>query len=731
MSISRVSLLCLLLTACGGGPSEPGDTGADGPVARDASTLIWVVVEDLGSAYLAPYGYEGGETPHLDGLAEEGVLFTDHVTACTGINGSLASLLTGRYAQEHGVGSLTHRGQHALADSQTSLARVLDEAGWQTLATVSKPQLAASIAGLDQGFEQWLGPGLHEGEPRGAGQVVLGAGPELRQALAADEPLFALVYLSDTANLKGTAGAAAVPFLEPYLGPFRATQPLVAAALDRVREDPAGGAADLEKALRRGRGTPAHTALQQAKYDAAVSEVDAALGELLGWIEDAGRLDRATVVLTASRGPRLQPSGPGAPAFSPELVRTPLLIRFPGGRPQARISSLVRSIDLAPSLAESLGLDWSATSGRSWLPLLEGSADPTTALAFCESAGFDRRAVFDEQFSVEENRVAGTVIYRRSGTRVLDQELEGEDAARVAGLRRALSQHRQPAQVVMENGGADVEVRWAFTEGFAGPAAVDSAEGSRSARVSGLSGKAHLGTGDFRLTAEASRRELPLRLQLMWGEGPVPGLMVGTRPLSASLLPRLPEKGSAPWPRGEDGSWLAADALLEQQGGTWWKLHVGTKPEQEGQEVTALVALYPPPALDEVLSFSAGQELDVSHPPGREDIVLIRGHAPCVLQLEKKPSQDFGLAVQIGGRTLAVDQIRLRDKFFGSSHGIDLYLPDWVAGETDALLDPVQDLPLPRNTLRLTRRGPNIPAADRRPLSAEQRTFVRHLGGAE
>jgi hypothetical protein len=629
------------------------------------------------------------------------------------------------------VGSLTHRGQHALADSQTSLARVLHEAGWQTLAMVSKPQLAANLAGLDQGFEQWVGPGLHEGEPRGAAQVILGAGPELRQALAADEPLFALVYLSDTANLKGTARAAAVPFLEPYLGPFRSTQPLVAAALDRLQDDPAGGAADLEKALRRGRGTPAYTALRQAKYDAAVSEVDAALGELLGWIEDAGRLDRATVVLTASRGPRLQPSVPGSPAFSPELVRTPLLVRFPGGRPRARVSSLVRSIDLAPSLAESLGLSWPTASGRSWLPLLEGDGDPSPGLAFCESAGLDRHAVFDERFSVEENRVAGTVVYRRSGTRVLDQELEGDDVTRVAGLRQALKEHRQPAQVVVENGGVEVDVRWTFTEGFAGPAAIESAEGRRPARVSGLSGSAHLGAEDYRLTAEASRRELPVRLQLKWGEGPAPDLMIGTRPLSKSLLPRLPQKGTGPWPRGEDGSWLAADAFLEQQGGTWWKLHVGTEPERAGQVVTALVALYPPSALDGVLSFSAGQELDVSYPPGREDVVIIRGRAPCVLQLEKKPSQDFGLAVQLEGLTLAADKIRLRDKYFSGPHGIDLYLPDWVAGETDALLDPVQDQPLPPNTLRLTRRGPNVPAADRRPLSAEQRTFVRHLGGAE
>jgi hypothetical protein len=157
---------------------------------------------------------------------------------------------------------------------------------------------------------------------------------------------------------------------------------------------------------------------------------------------------------------------------------------------------------------------------------------------------------------------------------------------------------------------------------------------------------------------------------------------------------------------------------------------VGTEPDQAGQEVTALVALYPPPALDEALNFSAGQELEVSHPPGREDVLIIRGRAPCVLQLEKKPSQDFGLAVQINGLSLGSEQIRLRDKYFGGSQGLDLYLPDWVAGETDFLLDSVSGSP-EEGFLRVTRRGPNVSAGDRRPMSSEQRTFVRHLGGAE
>ena len=109
-------------------------------------------------------------------------------------------------------------------------------------------------------------------------------------------------------------------------------------------------------------------------------------------------------------------------------------------------------------------------------------------------------------------------------------------------------------------------------------------------------------------------------------EGAQPTLMIGARPLASSLLPRLPHRDAPPWPRGEDGEWAPADALLEHQGGTWWKLHVGTTPQRAGQEVTVLVALYPPGALDQVLEFSAGQELDVRYPPGREDMLIIRGH---------------------------------------------------------------------------------------------------------
>jgi len=720
----------LLIAACGGGDSGPGDEALGHPVSRDANTLIWVVVDDLGIDYLGPYGFKGGTTPHLDRLAEQGVVFTDHITACTGVNGSLASLLTGQQASAHGVGSLTHRGQTALASSRTSLAEVLSAAGWNCLAAVSKPQLAADISGLDQGFDLWAAPGLHEGTFRTSEQVVLGFGPEVRQTLEADEPLFVLLHLSDTANLKGKAGAASVPFLETHLGPFRATHPLVAAALDRAQEDPAAGAEDLEKALRRGRGDPAHTALQVAKYSARVSAVDAALGQLLDWVEQAGRLDRATVVVTATRGPRLQPSVPGAPTFSPELVRTPLVVRFPGAAPIGRVESLVRSIDLAPSLAESLGVSWPDTEGLSWLPSIESGEPDMDRLAFCESAALDRRAVLDARFSVEENRIAGIVDYRRSGDRVLGQELDEGELWNVGRLVAALNERRMPSQVVLDLNGVELDTRWNFTSGFAGAARIESGAHSRATQISGLSGSAQLGSDDTRLVAQSSERELPLRLQLNWGEGAIPKLTVGETPLESSLLPRLPRKDAPEWVRDANGKPAPADAVLEHQGGTWWKLHAGTGSQHVGQETTLLVALYPPSSLDQVLEWSAGAELEVRHPAGRQDMLLVTGSAPCVLQLEKKPSQEFALAIEIDGRVLQGERIRVRDRAFGIANGIDLYIPDWVPGVTDDLLADPQ-VELDPGTLRLRRQGPNIGADERRTLSPEQLSFIQHLGGAE
>jgi arylsulfatase A-like enzyme len=85
---------------------------------------------DLGR-YLGVYGHPDVDSPHLDQLAAEGILFTRaHATAplCSPSRGSL---FTGRYPQSNGLVGLAHHGWEYRADVRT-LPQILSESGWHT-----------------------------------------------------------------------------------------------------------------------------------------------------------------------------------------------------------------------------------------------------------------------------------------------------------------------------------------------------------------------------------------------------------------------------------------------------------------------------------------------------------------------------------------------------------------------------------------------------------------------
>jgi arylsulfatase A-like enzyme len=85
---------------------------------------------DLGR-YLGVYGHPDVDSPRLDQLASDAILFTRaHATAplCTPSRGSL---FTGRYPQSNGLVGLAHHGWEYRAGVQT-LPQILSESGWRS-----------------------------------------------------------------------------------------------------------------------------------------------------------------------------------------------------------------------------------------------------------------------------------------------------------------------------------------------------------------------------------------------------------------------------------------------------------------------------------------------------------------------------------------------------------------------------------------------------------------------
>ncbi len=68
-----------------------------------APNVLFIIADDLGWSDIGCYGSEYHETPNLDRLASEGVLFTDAYAACQVSSPSRASVMTGKYPTNHGI----------------------------------------------------------------------------------------------------------------------------------------------------------------------------------------------------------------------------------------------------------------------------------------------------------------------------------------------------------------------------------------------------------------------------------------------------------------------------------------------------------------------------------------------------------------------------------------------------------------------------------------------------
>ena len=140
--------------------------------------IIYILADDLGYGELGAYGQEIIETPHIDALAREGMLFTQHYSGAPVCAPARCVLLTGKHtghAHIRGNDEWKARGdvwnfkamfdnpflegQRPIPDSVITIAEVLKKAGYQT-GSVGKWGLGApTTEGVPnkQGFDFFYG----------------------------------------------------------------------------------------------------------------------------------------------------------------------------------------------------------------------------------------------------------------------------------------------------------------------------------------------------------------------------------------------------------------------------------------------------------------------------------------------------------------------------------------------------------------------------------------------
>ena len=117
---------------------------------------------------------------------------------------------------------------------------------------------------------------------------------------------------------------------------------------------------------------PRHPFLGEIAY------IDKVVGRLLGWLREAGLMERTLVVLTADHGESLGDHGEATHSFFiyDPTTRVPLIVRTPWGW-RGRRPAQVSSVDLMPTVLDLVGLPQQpGIDGRSLMrALLDPSAD--------------------------------------------------------------------------------------------------------------------------------------------------------------------------------------------------------------------------------------------------------------------------------------------------------------------------------------------------------------------
>ncbi len=296
------------LAACGDRRQAPGSAAT--PVSGAKTPPIVVIsIDTLRSDRLPVYGYEGVETPAVDALRRDAVLFERAYSHTPLTLPSHVSMLTGLLPTSHGVRD--NQGYAFESGDGPFLPRDLAGRGYATGAAVSAAVLAGST-GLAAGFDVYDDqvpdrPGVAlGGVARSGGDSLAAIEPWLRSV--SGEPFFLLLHL-----------------FEPHL-PYEPPEPFAS-------RYPSG-------------------------YDGEVAAADRVVGELVGLLRELGVYDGAAIVLLSDHGEGLGDHGEEEHGIFlyREALQVPLLLKLPGNaRAGERVAVPVGLVDLYPSVLELAG----------------------------------------------------------------------------------------------------------------------------------------------------------------------------------------------------------------------------------------------------------------------------------------------------------------------------------------------------------------------------------------
>lgn len=334
--------------------------------------IVFILADDLGWKDVGFMGSRYYETPHIDRLAREGIVFTQAYTNGPNCAPTRASLLSGQYSPRHGVytvgsserGKSKHRkliptkNKTTLDSDVVTIAEALRPAGYVS-ASMGKWHLGndPELGPVGQGFDVNVG-GFEAGHPRSYFSPYrnpkLSDGPR-REYLTDRLTDEALKFIEDNRER---------PFFL-YLPHYAVHTPLQAkkAMIEKYKQ----------KEPSNGQGNPT--------YAAMVESLDQGVGRILEKLDELELTRETVVIFTSDNGgvkgiTSMAPLRGGKGMLYEGGIRVPLVVRWPKGMGAKGTCYVpVMSIDFYPTLLEVAGAETPqghVLDGKSILRFLPG-----------------------------------------------------------------------------------------------------------------------------------------------------------------------------------------------------------------------------------------------------------------------------------------------------------------------------------------------------------------------
>ncbi len=334
--------------------------------------IVFYFIDDLGWTDVSFMGSKYYETPHVDRLAREGMVFMDAYAAAPNCAPSRACLMSGLYGPRHGVFTVANsdRGQskfrklipikntRELAGRFETIAEVLQKAGYVT-ATMGKWHLGKDPA--TQGFDVNVG-GREWGSPSGGGYHSPYKYPNLVNPKKGE-------YLTDR------LGEEACKFIEA-----NKEKPFFLYLTHYTVHTPIQAKADLTAKYEKKKTVGGH---KNAKYAAMIESMDDSIGAVQATLNRLKLDDNTIVIFFSDNG------GHGGVTSNAPLrgskgmlyeggIREPLVIKWPGiTKAGSTCREPVIGVDFYPTLMEAAGVKrrkGAQLDGVSLLPVLKDAS---------------------------------------------------------------------------------------------------------------------------------------------------------------------------------------------------------------------------------------------------------------------------------------------------------------------------------------------------------------------